>query len=597
MNAIDELIEFIQVAHAGQVDKGAKAPYWQHPVAVMRALPPFASEDLKKAALLHDTVEDTAFKREGDRLVFDADKFAALSAEMRAAKRPAEIALARSRNEADAENTPTVLVSPPLNAHILSVVEGVTNEDASLPAGLNEQEVDKLARAHYQDHIIALANDRPSDPEALRVAEDRVLLKFTDMSQNIDRTRLAAIADKSKVTRYAEKYAKPYSALLARAKEIAHKYGYELHAETVLEDDGQGNKQFYLAQSPEWRKRTVAKKYDIIGDIHGHAVELKALLEKLGYARNEAGVYTPPEPNRMAIFTGDYIDRGGENFEVIDIVRGMVDGGYAHAIMGNHELNAGLFHTLHPKDSRGGELMPLRPHGKRNIHQHQAFLNEAAKDEEQARRNIAWIKSLPVYLELDGLRFVHALWDKPAIDYLHSSGLLNDEHRLHPDRWHELAVKYTPGCDAVELLTKGVEVPLPAGVRFYDADGTPRKLARLKWWANPDDPNLKLADVILDVPPEAIPNIPAPEDIKQRMREVQKLEDSTVFFGHYWQRGEHPTVEAENAICIDQSVAKDGHLAAATVTVNAGKILNMAFDSVKSRPPAKQEGVGRGGIA
>ena len=170
-------------------------------------------------------------------------------------------------------------------------------------------------------------------------------------------------------------------------------------------------------------------------------------------------------------------------------------------------------------------------------HQHQAFLDEAAGNAEQAAKNIEWIKSLPVYLELDGIRVVHALWDKPAIDFLHREGLLRDDNTVHPDRWHELARKHTPGCDAIELLTKGVEVPLPAGVRFFDADGTRRNLARLKWWANPDDANLKLADVILDVPPEVIANIPAPEDIKARMREVQQLENSTVFFGHYWQRG------------------------------------------------------------
>ena len=106
-------------------------------------------------------------------------------------------------------------------------------------------------------------------------------------------------------------------------------------------------------------------KYDIIGDIHGHGVELKSLLEKLGYKRDENGVYAHPEANRMAVFAGDYIDRGGENFEVIDIVRDMVNAGRAHAIMGNHELNASLFHTLHPNDKQGGELQPLRPHGKR----------------------------------------------------------------------------------------------------------------------------------------------------------------------------------------------------------------------------------------
>jgi len=47
--------------------------------------------------------------------------------------------------------------------------------------------------------------------------------------------------------------------------------------------------------------------YDIIGDIHGHADELKVLLNKLGYTESK-GIYSCP--GRKVIFVGDYIDRG-----------------------------------------------------------------------------------------------------------------------------------------------------------------------------------------------------------------------------------------------------------------------------------------------
>jgi len=49
--------------------------------------------------------------------------------------------------------------------------------------------------------------------------------------------------------------------------------------------------------------------YDLIGDIHGYACELEALLDKLGY-RDSNGVFA--HPNRRAIFLGDFIDRGPE---------------------------------------------------------------------------------------------------------------------------------------------------------------------------------------------------------------------------------------------------------------------------------------------
>jgi (p)ppGpp synthase/HD superfamily hydrolase len=57
---IAETIEFIKVAHAGVFDKIGK-PYWEHPVRVMNNLGPDAADDEKKAALLHDVIEDTKY--------------------------------------------------------------------------------------------------------------------------------------------------------------------------------------------------------------------------------------------------------------------------------------------------------------------------------------------------------------------------------------------------------------------------------------------------------------------------------------------------------------------------------------------------------
>ncbi|MGY8796944.1 MAG: metallophosphoesterase [Woeseiales bacterium] len=45
--------------------------------------------------------------------------------------------------------------------------------------------------------------------------------------------------------------------------------------------------------------------YDIIGDIHGHAGELRALLEKLGYRRSGHGFR---HDERQVVFVGDFID-------------------------------------------------------------------------------------------------------------------------------------------------------------------------------------------------------------------------------------------------------------------------------------------------
>lgn len=63
MPTIDETIAFIRQAHDRQTDR-AGAPYYLHPVAVMRRLPPEADDEVRLAALLHDVIEDTAYTRE-----------------------------------------------------------------------------------------------------------------------------------------------------------------------------------------------------------------------------------------------------------------------------------------------------------------------------------------------------------------------------------------------------------------------------------------------------------------------------------------------------------------------------------------------------
>ena len=72
-----------------------------------------------------------------------------------------------------------------------------------------------------------------------------------------------------------------------------------------------------------------------------------------------------------------------------------------------------------------------------------------------------------------------------------------------------------------------------------------------------------------------------PEAYKIQMQEAQ-ASDRPLFFGHYWQTGATPEVINENAICIDQSVAKGGHLAAASIEVADGKIVSREFTSVEN---------------
>jgi len=81
--------------------------------------------------------------------------------------------------------------------------------------------------------------------------------------------------------------------------------------------------------------------YDLIGDIHGHADELEALLQHMGY-RHVDGCYRHPE--RVVIFLGDFIDRGPKQRDVLRIVMPMVRDGGSLAVMGT--MNSMRWHSI-----------------------------------------------------------------------------------------------------------------------------------------------------------------------------------------------------------------------------------------------------------
>ena len=86
--------------------------------------------------------------------------------------------------------------------------------------------------------------------------------------------------------------------------------------------------------------------FDIIGDIHGCATELEALLAELGYefAAEPAGphwtyhrrYYHPA--GRQAVFLGDLTDRGPRNLDAYQLVRRMVESADALCVPGNHDV-------------------------------------------------------------------------------------------------------------------------------------------------------------------------------------------------------------------------------------------------------------------
>ncbi len=143
----------------------------------------------------------------------------------------------------------------------------------------------------------------------------------------------------------------------------------------------------------------------IIGDIHGELDALDALLTCLDNHH----------PDHHIVFLGDLADRGPDSPGVICRVRERMALG-AQCVLGNHELS-----VLRGKDKgynrwffteggdwchaeTGGRVVPMSP-----------LASSSREDVEEL------FAGLPLALEREGLRVVHACWDDQAIARVRNS--------------------------------------------------------------------------------------------------------------------------------------------------------------------------------
>ena len=316
-------------------------------------------------------------------------------------------------------------------------------------------------------------------------------------------------------------------------------------------------------------------KIDIIPDIHGQLEKLESLLTHLGYTK---GYRSWVHPERKVLFLGDYIDRGPQVRETLQLVRAMVEDGKAVALMGNHELNAVAFHT------RGADGAPLRPHSSKNIAQHTATLVSFAGREEELAETIDWFKGLPMFLELDGLRAVHACWSDADIALLQGKTLHNRDFRINAttkkDSWE---------YHAVENVLKGPEITLPEGMTNKTADGTIRKEARVRWWGL-DGGDATLAQIAM--PPASLESEALIPSAFLRATPNLPSGGKPVFFGHYWLKPDAPKAPlADGICCLDFSAGRTGPLVAyrwdGEATLCESKFCT-AEESAKQEPKKKE---------
>jgi hypothetical protein len=285
---------------------------------------------------------------------------------------------------------------------------------------------------------------------------------------------------------------------------------------------------------------------DVVGDVHGQFDKLVGLLRYLGY-RETSGAWR--HQNRTAVFVGDLIDRGPQQLATIELVRAMVDAGAAQCVMGNHEFNAIAWVT--PDPEHPGKY--LRDHHRPgNREQHQAFL-DVVEGTPRQREITDWFRTLPLWLDLPGLRVVHACWHQPSIDLLQkamgSSQRLTDEMILVGSR------KGHPIYAAIEIVCKGLEVELPPGISFKDKEGKIRHEVRVRWWEE-DLSTYRKAAIGPSGDMEMIPDAPMPAEWVGH-----PYVGPPVLFGHYWFSGT-PRVISSRFACLDYSAARDGPLVA-----------------------------------
>ena len=258
--------------------------------------------------------------------------------------------------------------------------------------------------------------------------------------------------------------------------------------------------------------------YDVVGDLHGHAGQLHRLLAKLGYLKDSSGEsYLHPE-GRQVIFLGDFINRGPEVDEVLRLAQAMHQSGSALAVLGNHEF--GVFTRMASgRADCPPECLPY----------------------------VDWLRTLPLALEVGGLRVIHAAWHRKSLEVVGGRNCEDEEFvRL-------AGTKGTPEHKATKILLRGVKVPLPTDKVYRDRFEIPRDRGRIRWWLDPE--GVSYAGLIFPAC-EGLPDDYGPKSSDLKGVEPYPVEEPPVFLGHYCLPPAEPKV-MDNVACVDGCVTCD----------------------------------------
>lgn len=288
--------------------------------------------------------------------------------------------------------------------------------------------------------------------------------------------------------------------------------------------------------------------YDLIGDVHGCGNTLRRLLSMLGYNR-ATGSWRHPR-GRKVIFVGDILDRGPRIRQALLDVYDMMEAGNALMVLGNHEYNALAYCT---SDEQGE---PLRSHTPRHTRVMQETLEQFDPYPKEWQGLLDWFFTLPLALELENLRVVHACWDIKIMPQFLAK---NPSARMDLDFLRASVKAGTKEFKLVDRCTRGTWLRFPKGQLYKGKDGFVRDRFRTSYWLkNPQT----WGDVRFQ-PDRLSPEVEATRlSTKDKSHLVYYPPDERpLFFGHYWRKG-LPEILRANLTCLDYSAVKYGRLVA-----------------------------------
>ena len=182
---------------------------------------------------------------------------------------------------------------------------------------------------------------------------------------------------------------------------------------------------------------------------------------------------------------GDLTDRGPDSPAVVSLVRRLLDAGLAQCILGNHELNALLGERKHGNAWLYGEKEEVLDKSGSKVRQNPA-------DETMKAQVLAIFHWLPLALERDDLRVVHACWESSFIDLARQENDVVAFYHQHKEMIDDeleregVVDEIDRGLahqnrNPVKLLTSGPEQRLTTP---FSRAGKDRYEGRVRWWDN-----------------------------------------------------------------------------------------------------------------